>query len=109
MKNYIQKGDVLTLTAPYSLKGGEGFKVGNIFAIAAGDAEQGNQVEGALTGVFALVKQADSVCAIGDKLYWDDSNRRITATASGNKLVGVAVVAADNGTTTATLRLSASL
>jgi predicted RecA/RadA family phage recombinase len=34
MKNYVQEGDVLTLTAPYAVASGAGLQVGSIFGFA---------------------------------------------------------------------------
>ena len=56
MKNFIQPGDTLTLTAPAALSSGDGFQVGSIFAVACADAESGASVEGATKGVFDLTK-----------------------------------------------------
>ena len=45
MKNYVQPGNTITLTAPYAVASGDGLLVGSIFGIAAGAAA-------ALGGVF---------------------------------------------------------
>ena len=37
MKNYVQPGNTITLTAPYAVTSGDGFLVGSIFGVAAGD------------------------------------------------------------------------
>ena len=36
MKNYVQPGNTITLTAPYTVASGDGLLVGSIFGIAAG-------------------------------------------------------------------------
>ena len=51
MKNFVQNGDVLTLTAPYALTAGAGFKLGSIIAVATSAADSGATVEGLTTGV----------------------------------------------------------
>jgi len=53
VKNYIQPGNTITLTAPYAVVSGDGLLVGSIFGIAAGDAAVGEPVETALVGVTA--------------------------------------------------------
>ena len=36
MKNYVQPGNTITLTAPYAVVSGDGLLVGSIFGVAAG-------------------------------------------------------------------------
>ena len=105
MKNYIQPGNVVTLTAPAGgVHSGDGVLVGALFGVAAYDAVEGEQIEVSLAGVYALPK---SVGAIGEgaKAYWDTTAKAVTATASGNKLIGACILAAGNGEATARVRL----
>ena len=97
MKNYVQSGHTITLTAPYAVASGDGLRVGSIFGVAAGDATSGATVEAALVGVFDLRKVASQVWAPGDKIYWDDDKKEATKTATSNTLVGVATEAAAGG------------
>ena len=55
MKNSWQRGETLTLTAPYDVASGAGFKVGLIFAIAASAALSGQPVEGQTVGVIDVL------------------------------------------------------
>jgi predicted RecA/RadA family phage recombinase len=104
---FIQTGDLLTLTAPTALKAGDPFKVGSIIAIASTDAESGGVVNGLTTGVYDVPKVAGIAFTQGDKVYWNDTDRAFTKTATGNTLAGVAVVAAASAATTARVRLKA--
>ncbi len=110
MKNYVQPGNTITLTAPYDVASGDGLLVGSIFGVAAGDAESGATVEAALTGVFDLTKVGSQAWAVGDKVYWDDTNKRCTTVATDNTLIGVAVeaVAGGAGDTVGRVRLNGS-
>ena len=42
MKNYVQPGNTITLTAPYDVASGDGLLVGSVFGVAAGDAREGS-------------------------------------------------------------------
>ena len=110
MKNYVQPGTTLTLTAPYAVTSGDGLLVGSIFGVAAGDATSGATVEAALTGVFDLTKIGSQAWTAGVKVYWDDANKRCTTVATDNTLVGVAVeaVASGAGDTVGRVRLNAT-
>ncbi|KAF0124703.1 MAG: hypothetical protein FD152_2940 [Xanthobacteraceae bacterium] len=87
MKNYVQPGNTITLTAPY--------------AVASGDA---------LVGVFDITKVGSQAWTVGAKVYWDDTNKRCTTVATDNTLIGVAVeaVASGAGDTIGRVRLNAT-
>lgn len=97
MKNYVQPGNTITLTAPYAVASGDGLLVGSIFGVASGDAANGTSVEAALVGVFDLKKVASQAWAVGDKVYWDNTNKEATKTATNNTLIGAATEAVANG------------
>lgn len=99
MKNYIQPGNTVTLAVPYDVVSGNGFLLGAIFGIAAGDALMGEDAEATLVGVFDLTKAASQAWVVGDKVYWDDTNKVATKTATANTLIGVAIVAVGGGAT----------
>ena len=106
MKNYVQKGENLTLTAPYAVASGAGVKIGLIFGVAAGAAASGASVDVVTEGVFTLPKVSTDVFAVGAAVYWDDTAKLITSTTSGNTKVGVAVTAAANPSGTGNVRLN---
>ena len=110
MKNYVQPGTTLTLTAPYAVTSGDGLLVGSIFGVAAGDAASGATVEAALTGVFDITKIGSQAWTVGAKIYWDDTNKRCTTVATDNTLIGVAIeaVAGGAGDTIGRVRLNGS-
>lgn len=106
MKNFVQCGDTVTMTAPYAVASGGGFLVGALFAVAAYAAASGATVEGVTEGVFDLTALSTDTATVGAKAYWDDTNKRITTTATSNSLVGVFLAAKANGDTTARVRLN---
>ena len=110
MKNYVQPGNTITLTAPYAVTSGDGLLIGSIFGVAAGTAAVGEAVEAALTGVYDLKKVASQAWAAGDKVYWDNTAKEATKTTTSNTLIGVAVVAVAGGAgdTIGRVRLNAS-
>jgi len=110
MKNYVQPGNTITLTAPYAVASGDGLLVGSIFGVAAGTAALGEAVEAALNGVYDLKKVASQAWAAGDKVYWDNTAKEATKTTTSNTVIGVAVVAVAGGAgdTIGLVRLNAS-
>jgi predicted RecA/RadA family phage recombinase len=107
MKNFVQEGDTLTVTAPATTTSGSLVVVGSIVGVAAFDAASGAEVEVQVEGVFTLPKVTTDVVTQGAKLYWDSVAGKLTATAgTGSKpLVGLATAAAGNGATTVNVRL----
>ncbi len=93
MKNYIQPGENMTLTAPYDVLSGGGLLVGKIFGVASDAALNGTEVVAALTGIFELAKADSQAWTVGALIYWDNTNKVCTTTASGNSLIGVAAAA----------------
>ncbi len=110
MKNYVQPGNTITLTAPYAVTSGDGLLVGSIFGVAAGDAANAETVEAALVGIFDLKKVASQAWSAGDKVYWDNASKEATNTATANTLIGVATeaVAGGAGDLIGRVRLNAS-
>src|SRR3546814_589636 len=110
MKNFIQRGENLTLLAPYALSSGDGALVGSIFGVAAGDAANGADVDLVTMGVFTLPKPELEAIGIGDALHWDDAAKVVTlsAAAGANPKIGVAVSAADNPSFAVDVRLNGS-
>lgn len=108
MKNFIQPGYVISVTAPYAVASGAGCLVGSLFGVATGAADNGAAVEIATTGVYDLKKVGSQAWTVGARVYWDDTNKECTTTASTNKLIGVAVAAVGSGAgeTTGRVRLS---
>jgi len=104
MKNYVQKGENLTLIAPRALKSGDGFMVGSIFAVASADAAQGAPVVGVTEDVFDLPKATGAVTP-GAKAYWDNTAFNLTTNASGTTLVGVFTQAAASADPSARVKL----
>jgi predicted RecA/RadA family phage recombinase len=105
MKNFVQTGDIVTVTAPYALAAGDGALVGSIFGVAQNAAAISTDVELAVEGVFDITALGTDVAAQGTKVYWDNTNKRITITSAGNTLVGAVTVAKASGPTVARVRI----
>ena len=104
MINFVKSGDNLTLAAPYDVLSGGGFKVGNVFGVAANDTLSGADVQCEVEGVYDLAKDA-SVFAQGDLAYWDDVAKKVTSTVASNLLIGAVEIAAATGVTTVRVNL----
>ena len=108
MKNAVQRGEIITLAAPYDVAGGAGLLVGAIFGVATSPALSGATVEAAACGVFELAKTSSQAWTVGAKVYWDDAAKLCTTVNTSNTLIGVAVAAAANPSATGLVRLNGS-
>lgn len=107
-KNFIQPGQVLTLTAPTDgVVSGNGYLIGALFCIALGNAAQGEQFEAQVTGVWRLPKTSAQAWTEGAAIYWNNTTKQATTAASGNTLIGHAVADAANPSEFGSVRLSA--
>ena len=106
MKNYVQPGRNVTVTAPATLVSGEGVQIGALFGVAAGDADPGASVTLSTEGVFDLPKEATTTTfAVGDEVEWNAAQKRVDALSTGAK-VGVVIAAASATDATARVRLT---
>lgn len=101
MKNFVQPGDTLTLTAPSGgVVSGTPLLLGALFGVPVITAAAGETFTLAREGVYSGLPKAthatDQAWAVGDLLYWDDSAKKLTKTASGNTLVAIATAAAES-------------
>jgi predicted RecA/RadA family phage recombinase len=104
--NFVQPGQVLTLTAPSGgVTSGSGYLIGAMFVVALHSAVAGESFEGQLTGVWSLPKTSAQAWTEGAALYWDGS--KVTTAESTNALIGHAASSAANPSATGLVRLSA--
>lgn len=108
MKNFLMEGRTITLPAPYPVTSGQALQVGSIVGVASADAATGADVETVLEGVFTLAKATGAAWTVGAIIYWDNTAKNCTTTASTNKLIGVATAAAASGDTVGNVRLNAA-
>ncbi|MEJ6397038.1 DUF2190 family protein [Yoonia sp. 208BN28-4] len=109
MKNYVNEGKAITVTAAAAVASGAGVLAGALFGVAQGDAEAGEPLVLVRCGQFDLAKTSAQAWTVGAKLYWDNSNNVVTTAASGNTLIGCAGAAAANPSATGTVILDGAV
>lgn len=110
MKNFVQHGDMITITAAADIASGDLVRSNSLIGVAATDAASGDKVEIKTTGVFDLPKTSAQAWAVGNPIYAIAGTGVLTNVAGiGNFLVGVAVAAAANPSATGRVRLNGTL
>lgn len=102
MRNYLQKGENITIPAPADRVSGALILVGSQLGFAAWVAKTWSDV------VSTLPKVALNF-AIGDRLHFRGSNRVGQQTSAGKTLFGMAVTATVNPSGIVNARLNGSL
>lgn len=104
--NYKQPGSVLDLAAPYDRTTGQGALIGSIFGVALSTVLSGVTGQFKTDGVWTLTKTSAQAWTLGDKIYWDASNKRCDNDPTVGMLIGTAIAAADNPSSTGDVRLN---
>lgn len=97
MKNYVDDGATVTVAAPYAVASGAGALLGTLFGVAQAAAANAATVVLVTRGIFDLPKAASQAWTVGAAIYWDDTNKVCTTTATDNTLIGKAVAAVGSG------------
>lgn len=113
-RSYIQPGDVLNaLVAPGGgVTAGTGVLISNQFVIPQTTAAATFTFDGYVTGVHSHAKIGSQAWAVGDVVYWDDTNKWFTKTATagfygaGGVFTAMVATGAGAGETTGVVRLS---
>ncbi|WP_421885157.1 DUF2190 family protein [Methylibium sp.] len=106
MKNHIQDGSVLTLTPAADVASGVGYLFGAaIFGVATGPVASGAAGEFKTDGVVSIGKTSALAISVGDRLFWDATNKVVNKTSTAQQCVGVAVEAAANPSATVKMKI----
>ena len=108
MRNYIQKGEFITLTPSVAVAGGTGLLSGSLFGVAVADVAANQPGEFRTEGVVEIAKAAGVAVTVGQRLFWVPASSSVNATATGQQCVGLAVEAAASAATTVKIKLVAS-
>lgn len=106
MKNYKQEGEVLTLTPAAAVAAGVGYLFGaGLFGVAINDTPISTAGEFVTEGVITIGKTSALAIAVGDRLFWDATNKVVNKTSAAQQCIGVAVEAAANPSATVAMKI----
>lgn len=108
MQNYVKEGNVLSVIAPSGgVTSGVGVLIGtHLFGVSTVTAAQNAEAEIIVEGVVNIAKTSALAIAVGDAVYWDNTNKVVNKTGTAQKLVGFAVRAAVNPSANVWVRLT---
>lgn len=106
MKTYKQEGEVLTLTPGAAVASGIGYLFGaGLFGVATQDVAISTPGEFVVEGVVEIGKTSALAISVGDRLFWDSTNKVVNKTTTAQQVVGVAVSAASNPSSTVLMKI----
>lgn len=108
MKNFVQDGDYIELTAPMGgVTSGVAIQVGKLVVVPTVTAAADERFNAATRGVFTVSKPGSQAWSEGQIVYFHDEDGTFTTSSGGNHQAGTAVEAVGSGAeeTTGTVRL----
>ncbi len=106
MKTFVQDGDVLTLTPAADVAAGVGYLFGTgLFGVAVAAVANGAAGSFLTDGVVTIGKTSALAIAVGDRVFWDATNKVVNKTTTAQQCVGIAVEAAANPSATVKIKL----
>lgn len=109
MKNYIQEGDYLEITAGATIAAGDLVQFGSLHGVAVTDIANGANGIICTKGVFTLPKltgAAGDACTAGGPVYFSSGSVSGSDSSGTRKLVGYSLAAANQAATTVAVRLA---
>jgi predicted RecA/RadA family phage recombinase len=106
MATFVSLGEKIDYTPVAATSAGTVVVQGDVLGIAMVDIAAGSLGALSVEGIWAIEKAAESI-AIGDKVWWDAANSRVTKTKGTlTVLAGKAVSAAASGDATVRVLLN---
>jgi len=104
--NYKQTGKHLTFLLAATVVSGTPFLMGTKLAVPLQSGVSGDTIEVAVEGVWNLPKAGSQAWAQGAAIYWDDTAKNCTTTATSNTLIGYAAAPALSADTKGDVKLN---
>lgn len=100
MKNFIADDCMFTAPAPANVTKDVPLLMGTLFVIPSSTQLSGELCSFVKRGKVKVPKVTSQAWAtVGAKVYWDDTNKNVTTTSSGNSLIGAVAEAAGSADT----------
>jgi len=106
-RNFVAPGEHFDFTATAAVASGDVVLMTDTIGIATRALAIGETGPVVTENVFTVSKLSTDAITKGQKVYWDNTNKRMTLTSAGNTLAGRAYAAAGAGTTSVPVKINA--
>ncbi|MBL8812299.1 MAG: DUF2190 family protein [Planctomycetaceae bacterium] len=103
---FVLEGDTIDYTPAAAVAVGDVVVQGDLVGVVTRSLAIGELGSLIVEGVLDFNKLTNVAYTVGTILYWDDTNNVVTATATGNKVIGKVVRAAATTDPTVRIRMS---
>lgn len=104
---YLGPGDTLEFTAPSGgVTAGVPVLIGDTLVVPTSSVAQGLPFRGKSTGLHTVPKAGSQAWSEGVVVYWDNTAKNFTTTATANRRAGIAAAAAQSSDTTGVVKLA---
>ena len=108
MRTYIKDGDTITATPAAAVAAGVGYLFGtSLFGVALNDVVISTPGEFLTEGVITIGKTSALAIAVGDRVFWDATNKVVNKTTTSQQCIGICLEAAANPSSTVKIKLGA--
>ena len=101
---FIHDGKSIDFLSETDVPAGTVIVEGDLVGVTKLDIQAGRLGALAVVGVYDVVK-GDAAITLGTKVYWDTTAKQAVTTATGNKLLGLAVLPAEVADSTVRVRI----
>lgn len=105
-RNFVADGEHFNYTASGAVASGDVVLMGAMIGVSLKTLAAGETGPARTVGVYTVPKLSTDVLALGAQVYWDNTNKRVTTTASGNTACGKAYTPAGSGAATAEIAIN---
>ena len=91
---FYQDGKRIDIVQSANIESGDIVLIGELIGVQTNQIQKDEKGSVAVSGVFQVVKKSADTFTAGQKVYWDNTLKQATSTASGNTLMGITVAQA---------------
>ena len=103
---FYQDGKRIDIVQSGDIDSGDIVLIGELIGVQTYPIKKDEKGSVAVSGVFQVVKKSADTFTAGQKVYWDNTLKQATSTASGNTLMGITVAQAGSSDSTVLVKIN---
>ena len=103
---FYQDGKRIDIVQSNDIEPGDVVLIGELIGVQTHQIKKDEKGSVAVSGVFQVEKKSGFAFTEGQKVYWDNTAKQATSTASGNTLMGLTVAEAGASDSTVLVKIN---